>query len=119
MQVELLGLLRQLGPEHETTLTVRLNLAHARGTAGDPVAALIDSEIIAERCASVLGPTHPVALAAAGVRAHWLGTTGDRVGAIAAYEKLLPEVTRFLGDDDPTTLSVRLDLTGFRDWTDN
>src|SRR3990170_4439959 len=111
MQVELLGLLRQLGPEHETTLTVRLNLAHARGTEGDPVAALIDSEIVAERCATVLGPTHPVALSAAGVRAHWLGATGDRAGAVAAYEKLLPDATSFLGGDDPTTLSVRLNLT--------
>jgi hypothetical protein len=110
--------LRQLGPDHETTLTARLNLARERQETGDVWGALIEVEFIVARCVAVLGATHPVTLGALGQRGFLLGATGDRAAAVAAYERLVPELTHQLGADEAVTLSARYYLAAYRDWTE-
>ena len=116
-QLGVLQHVRELGPDHETTLVARLNLAHHRGLAGDVVAALVDSEIVAARCQAVLGDAHPATLGALAMRAYHLGATGDRPGAVAIYERLIPALRHHLGADHMVTLSARYYLAAYRDWT--
>jgi hypothetical protein len=109
--------LRELGPDHETTLTARLNLAYQRQEAGDALAAMVDVELTAARCVEVLGDSHPITLAALAHRANLLGVNGDRPAAVVALERLLPELDHYLGADNALTVTARYYLATYRDWT--
>jgi hypothetical protein len=110
--------LRELGPDHETTLLARLNLARQQQEAGDELSAMIDVELTSARCLAVLGAGHPTTLGALALRAYLLGTTGDRAAAVTAYERLLPELRHQLGSDNVLVLSARYYLAAYRDWTE-
>jgi hypothetical protein len=114
-----LDFMRQLGADHERTLTARASLGHTRGLEGDPVAALVDLEIATDRCVAVLGAEHPTTLVVADMRAYWLAGSGDRAGAVVAYERLWPQAVRVLGPDHLTTVEIRHRYCEFRDWTGN
>jgi hypothetical protein len=118
-QLWVLNYVRQLGPDHETTLTARASLGHSRGLEGDPVAALVDLEIAIDRCLAVLGADHPTTLVVSDVRAYWLAASGDRAAALAAYDRLWPQAVRVLGPDHVTTVEIRYRYCEFRDWTGN
>ncbi len=118
-QQQVLDHVRQLGADHETTLAARANLAHHRGLAGDPIAALVDLEITSARCLSVLGADNPTTVGVSGLRAYWLAISGDRAAALDAYDRLWPQAVRTLGPDHLTTLSIRLGYSDLRDWEDN
>lgn len=118
-QQRVLEYARQLGADHESTLSARANLGHQRGLAGDPIAALVDLEITSGRCRAVLGADNPTTVGVSGLCAYWLAISGDRAAALAVYERLWPHAVHILGPDHLTTLSIRNGYSDLRDWTDN
>lgn len=116
---QVLDHVRELGPDHETTLAARANLANQRGLADDPITALVDLEITTDRCVAVLGADNTVTLAAAGMLAYWLARNGDRDAALTEYERLWPRAVSKLGPDHLTTVSIRHSYSDIRDWADN
>lgn len=114
-----LDCVRQLGPDHETTLAARANLGNQRGLAGDVTGALLDLESTTDRCLALLGTDNTVTVATAGMRAYWLDRSGDRAAALDVYERLWPLAVSTLGPDHLTTVSIRHSYSDIRDWTDN
>jgi hypothetical protein len=102
------------GANHAETLTLRHNLAHWRGLAGDRAGAIDDYEkLLAERC-RVLGPNHPSTLATRHNLAGERGEAGDLDGMVAEYQRLVEDFTRLLGPDHPNTLTARYNLAHSR-----
>lgn len=118
-QQRVLEYVRQLGADHEATLSARANLGHQRGLAGDVIAALVDLEITSGRCLAVLGAENPTTVGVSGLCAYWLGVSGDRAAALAVYDRLWPQAVRVLGSEHLTTLSIRHGYSDLRDWDDN
>ena len=105
---------RRLGPDHVDTLTARGKVACWRGEAGDPVAALADSEQLLADCVRVLGPDDPITLTCRHDVASWQGGTGDAAGAVDALDLLLADRVRVLGAEHPDTLRTRSQLAFWR-----
>ncbi|WP_433920755.1 tetratricopeptide repeat protein [Streptomyces canus] len=59
------------GPDHPYTLSMRNNLAHWRGEAGDPAGAVAAYAQLLEDRVRVLGPDHRYTLATGGALTYW------------------------------------------------
>jgi hypothetical protein len=62
---------RVLGPEHPSTLTIRGNLAHYTGEAGDAAGARDQLAALLPIFERVHGPEHPGTLTACRLLAYW------------------------------------------------
>jgi hypothetical protein len=98
------------GSEHPSTLSVRSNLAHWCGEAGDAAGARAQFAALLPVIERILGPEHPIALSARGNLARWTGSAGDAAGARAQFAGLLPVIERILGTGHPYTLTTRHNL---------
>jgi hypothetical protein len=100
----------QLGLDHPDTLTLRHNLAHWTGKAGDAAGALrLYRELLPDR-ERALGPGHPDTLTTRSSIAHWTGRAGDAMGALRLFEALRADRERALGKEDRFTLATRHNL---------
>ncbi|MEV6276272.1 tetratricopeptide repeat protein [Nocardia sp. NPDC051832] len=101
---------RILGPEHPTTLAVRVTLANSHTTAGrvDEAIDLLESSL--EIYARVLGPDDPETLTARNNLAAVYHAAGRHDRAVTLHEATLADRERVLGPDHPDTLDSRNNL---------
>ena len=90
-----------LGPDHPDTLSLRSDLAHWRGEAGDAAGAAAAYEELLTVLLRLQDPNDPGTLLIRSNVAHWRGNAGDVTGAAAAFEELLADQLRLLGPDHP------------------
>ena len=104
------------GTEHRDTLTdpdtltVRANLAHWTGQAGDLVAARDQYAALLPVQERLSGVDHPDTLAIRANLAHWTGEAGDPAAARDQYAALLPVQERVSGSEHPHMLITRGNL---------
>ena len=79
-----------LGAEHPGTLTVRANLAHWTGNAGDAAGARDQFATLLPVRERVLGAEHPHTLTDRANLAFWTGEAGDAAGARDQFAALAP-----------------------------
>ncbi len=75
--------LRVVGPEHSYTLRARIQLANAKGLAGDPVMAIAGLERVFRDCQTMLGPGHPTTANAKERLGQWRERVALAGGAMA------------------------------------
>ncbi|MET7421540.1 tetratricopeptide repeat protein [Dactylosporangium sp. NPDC005555] len=88
---------RILGADHPDTLDTRRNLAHWRGLAGDPDAAVAGLDAVLADYVRVLGPDHPDTMQVRENLVHWRPE---------GLEALIADRTRVLGADHPHTVRL-------------
>jgi hypothetical protein len=98
------------GPEHPDTLTVRGNLAHWTGMAGDAADACNQYAVLLPVIERVLGSEHPETLAARANLAYWTGAAGNVIEARDQLMALLQTFFRVLSPEHPDTLAARRSL---------
>ncbi|MEV8510205.1 NB-ARC domain-containing protein [Actinoplanes sp. NPDC051475] len=104
---------RLLNQTDPTLLFFRYKVAHARGEAGEHLAAAVAMEHVLSDQVKVLGRDDPAVLLSRGGIAWWRRMAGDTAGAVAAFETLFAERTRVLGPDHYLTLSARTNLVAW------
>jgi hypothetical protein len=108
---ELLPVIERLvGPEHPSTLYIRMELARWTGEAGNPAGARDQLAALLPIQERVSGAEHPDTLAVRAVLAHWTGTVLGTDASVAArdqYAALLAIQERVLGPEHPDTLHTR------------
>ncbi|HEX4704933.1 MAG TPA: tetratricopeptide repeat protein [Pseudonocardiaceae bacterium] len=96
-----------LGPDHRDTLTIRNNVAHSLGEAGDLAGAVAVYHALLADQSRVLGPDDHDTLRTRNNIAHCRAEAGDHAGAVAAMAELLDDLLRVLGPDHAATLRAR------------
>jgi tetratricopeptide (TPR) repeat protein len=102
---------QHLGPRDRATLTIRANIAHARGQRGRPHEAITAfEEVLRDYHTIGLKADHRYCLVARQELAHWHGEAGDPATAVTGTEQVLADRERELGADHPATVESRAEL---------
>ncbi|UXX97461.1 tetratricopeptide repeat protein [Streptomyces sp. AD2-2] len=98
------------GPDHHSTLELRLRVAYWRGRSGDEAGAVAAFEELLTDMLRVLGPDHLDTLVTRYELASCRVTAGDADRAVAELKTLLADDTRVLGAQHHETLTTRFGL---------
>jgi hypothetical protein len=106
--------LRELGPDHPTTLASRYEVAYWQGEAGDRAGAATAMKDLLADYLRALGSDHPDTMKTRLELVRSRGETGDLAGAAAGMEEVLRDRLRVLGPDHADTLKSRHELAYWR-----
>lgn len=109
-----IDLLRAQARGRVVPLSVRRQVAHFQGTAGDYVAAARAFRDLVHEMTPTLGADHPDALAARHEAAYYTGECGHTSTAVAELTALVADRQRVLGADHHQTLATRRSMAWFQ-----
>ncbi|MFF1717405.1 tetratricopeptide repeat protein [Streptomyces sp. NPDC058268] len=98
------------GPDHHSTLELRLRATYWRGRSGDEAGAVAAFEELLTDMLRVLGPDHPDTLVTRYELANCRVHAGDTDRAVAELKSLLADDTRVIGALHHETLTTRFGL---------
>ncbi len=102
--------LRELGPDHPDTLSVRHSIARWRGHAGSPETAIAELTDLVRDRTRVLGPDHRHTLTTRHNLAFWQAMAGYERPAVSMFEQVLADTVRVFGEEHGDTITNRHNL---------
>jgi thioredoxin-like negative regulator of GroEL len=100
--------------DHPSVLEIRFELAHWRGTTGDPERAVDELTALFRDQVRRIGFEHPETMETKYRLGYWHGLSGRPERAALILAELLPHRVQVLGSSHPDTLATRAELAHWR-----